>query len=341
MPVAAQASIGATRGLVPLWVKPVVSFYDVSRIRRAIGARDGDEGGKREGRARARHGHLGIVRRDDACWENLDDLHKDAALPPMSPASNLSGRVALVTGGAQGLGRAIAERLAAEGCRLVVADIDSARLAACQDELCRQFGAVLAIEMDVSNEFSVRNGFAAIAENVGRLDILVNNAGIIGLRDGKRPLVEEMSLDLWQRTLAVNLTGAFLASRSAIPLMKAGKWGRIINMSSRAGRTRTGLGHSNYAASKAGLIGFSRSLAGEVGRDGITVNCIAPSRVRTSMTDTLADSAEAFARNIAETAVGRLATSLDVAGVAAFLCSDAASFLTGIVIDVNGGSYMP
>jgi 3-oxoacyl-[acyl-carrier protein] reductase len=259
----------------------------------------------------------------------------------MTPRRCAPGRVALVTGAAQGLGRAIAQRLHEDGFRLALADIDEARLAATQREFIGAGADALAITMDVADEAAVAAGFARLASATGRLDVLVNNAGIIGLDDGHRPRVETMSLALWQRTLDVNLTGVFLACRAAIPLMKAGGWGRIVNMSSRAGRTRTGTGHSNYAATKAGLIGFSRVLAGEVGRDGITVNCVAPSRVPTAMTAALADSAAAFERNVAETAVGRLATAGDVAEAVAFLASDAASFLTGIVVDVNGGSYMP
>jgi NAD(P)-dependent dehydrogenase (short-subunit alcohol dehydrogenase family) len=251
-----------------------------------------------------------------------------------------AARVALVTGGAQGLGRAIAERLGGAGMRLILADIDAVQLEATATALSGRFD-VQAVVVDVADEASVAACFAAVEERHGRLDVLVNNAGVIGLVDGKRPLVEDMPLALWQRTLDVNLTGAFLACRGAVPLMKRGGWGRIVNISSRAGRTRTGVGHANYAATKAGLIGFSRVLAGEVGRHGITVNCVAPSRIPTAMTLTLVDSASAFERNIAETAVGRLGTPLDVADAVAYLASDAASFLTGIVIDVNGGSFMP
>src|SRR5581483_9684421 len=182
-----------------------------------------------------------------------------------------------------------------------------------------------------------------IDKRFGRLDILVNNAGVLGLdQAGNRPRVEDMSLELWQQTLDVNLTGTFLASRGAIPLMRRGRWGRIVNIASRAARMRTGIGNSNYAASKAGVIGFSRVLAGEVGLDGITVNCIAPSRVMTAMTLAVAaGSKDYFERNIAETAVGRLAEPIDIANVIAFLCSDQASFVTGIIVDVTGGSFMP
>jgi 3-oxoacyl-[acyl-carrier protein] reductase len=254
--------------------------------------------------------------------------------------TSAAARIALVTGGAQGLGRAIAQRLSEAGIRIVLADIDAERLAATATTLATSCD-VQTVAMDVSDEASVACGFAQVAARHGGVDVLVNSAGIVGLVDGRKPLVEELTLETWRRTLDVNLTGVFLTCRAAVPIMKARGYGRIVNISSRAGRTRTGLGHSNYAAAKAGLIGFSRVLAGEVGHFGITVNCVAPSRVATAMTHSLRDSAAAFERNIAETAVGRLATPRDVADAVAYLASDAASFVTGIVIDVNGGSYMP
>lgn len=250
-------------------------------------------------------------------------------------------RVALVTGGARGLGRAIAERLAQTGARIVLADIQADLAAQTASEFAKNKWDATALPLDVTSEASLASLYKEIDGKFGRLDILINSAGVLGLDHGKRPLVEEMSLDLWNQTINVNLTGTFLATRGAIPLMKRRKWGRIINIASRAARMRTGLGNSNYAASKAGLLGFSRVLAGEVGRDGITVNCIAPSRVMTAMTLSLGGSQEYFDRNIAETAVGRLAEPIDVANAIAFLCSDEASFLTGIVVDVAGGSFMP
>jgi NAD(P)-dependent dehydrogenase (short-subunit alcohol dehydrogenase family) len=250
-------------------------------------------------------------------------------------------RVALVTGGAQGLGRAIAERLARNQMSVILADlqIDVAQKSA-KELIAAGFEAV-ALPLDVTDEKSVAALYAEIDKRFGRLDVLVNSAGILGLDQGKRPLVESMSLDLWNKTINVNLTGIFLASRGAIPLMRRGKWGRIINISSRAARMRTGLGNSNYAASKAGIIGFSRVLAGEVGRDGITVNSIAPSRIVTAMTQALSSSKEMFEKNIAESAVGRLAEPTDVANTISYLCSDEAGYITGIVVDVTGGSFMP
>jgi NAD(P)-dependent dehydrogenase (short-subunit alcohol dehydrogenase family) len=249
-------------------------------------------------------------------------------------------RVALITGSARGLGREIAERLGRDGFSLALCDINRDAVAQTAAELggkgleCFGFGA------DVTDEASIANLFAEIDGRFGRLDVAVNNAGVLGLDDGRRPLVESMSLALWNSTLSVNLTGAFLVSRGAIPLMKRNGWGRIVNISSRAARMKTGLGNSNYAASKAGLIGFSRVMAGEVGRDGITVNCIAPSRIMTQMTLSLAGSQDFFDRNIAETAVGRIGEPRDVATCVSFLCREEASFITGVVLDVNGGSHM-
>jgi len=263
------------------------------------------------------------------------------APPTADRAPDLAGRVALVTGGAGGLGRAIAEHLGAAGARIVIGDVDVDATHACVAALRDLRIDAQARDLDVSRESSVTDCCAWLEQAYGRLDILVNNAGIVGLVDGRRPLVEDMPLALWQRTLDVNLTGAFLASRGAIGLMRRGRWGRIVNLSSRAGRMRTGRGHANYAATKAALIGFSRVVAGEVGRDGITVNCVAPSRVVTPMTRALADSDEAFARNVEETAVGALVEPRDVAAAVGFLCSDAARYITGTVLDVNGGSFMP
>src|SRR5688500_5563103 len=142
----------------------------------------------------------------------------------------------------------------------------------------------VAVRVDVADEDSVAAAYAEIESAFGRLDILVNNAGILGLDNGERPRVATMPLALWQRTIDVNLTGTFLMCRGAASLMQRNRWGRIVNLSSRVGRTRTGPGNAHYAASKAGLIGFSRVLASELGPDGITVNCVAPSKVVTEMT---------------------------------------------------------
>ena len=248
------------------------------------------------------------------------------------------GRVALVTGGAQGLGRAIAQRLAQDGVSLVIADIQHDAAGETARALSALGVEAVALPLDVSNEQSVVELYTEVQRRFGKVDILVNNAGISGIR---APL-EEIPLSNWELTIRINLTGAFLMSRGAIPLMKRQKWGRIVNISSQAARSRTGVGKSNYAASKAGMVGFARVLADEVGRDGITVNCVCPSRTLTPMTvATAAGGKGYFEQGIAQTALGRLAVPEDTANVVAFLCSDQASFLTGAVIDVNGGSFMP
>lgn len=251
-----------------------------------------------------------------------------------------TSRVALVTGSARGLGRAIAERLGGDGLRIVISDVDGDTAQQTAAELSAVCPGCLAIVCDVTDEDAVAALMRTIDAQYGRLDVVVNNAGILGLEAGQKPLVEAMSLDLWRRTLEVNLTGAFLVSRGAIPLMKRGGWGRIVGISSRAARMKTGLGNSNYAASKAGLIAFSRVLAGEVGRSGITVNCVAPSRIATEMTLALQNAKELYERNVAESAIGRLCMPMDVASAVSYLCSDQAGFLTGVVLDVNGGSFM-
>jgi 3-oxoacyl-[acyl-carrier protein] reductase len=249
-------------------------------------------------------------------------------------------RVALVTGGARGIGRAIAERLARDGIALVLGDVEHAALEQTARDLAAAGASVRALPLDISDEASVAAAFDNIGRAEGRLDILVNNAGIMPRVNGRNPRVEETPLDIWQSTLAVNLTGTFLMCRAAIPLLRQSGGGRIVNVASRAARMSTS-GNSHYSASKAGIIGFSRVLAKEVGPDSITVNCIAPSAVESPMHDGLASAARHIERLVAETPLRRLATAEDVAGAVAYLCSADASFITGAIIDVNGGTFMP
>ncbi|CAH1690516.1 3-oxoacyl-(acyl-carrier-protein) reductase [Hyphomicrobiales bacterium] len=250
-------------------------------------------------------------------------------------------RVALVTGGAQGVGRAIARKLLEQGAEVVIADIQEEKAKEAAAEITADGGVALGLAADVASEESVRQLFATVDEQFGRLDILVNNAGIAPRRMSEKDDVEGTALDDWQRVIAINLTGVFLMCRAAVPLMKRGGWGRIVNIASRAGRTHSPTTRAHYAASKAGLIGFSRALAGEVGAAGITVNCVSPARVVTPLTRNAGDVADEDLRTIARTPVGRVGRPEDIAAAVAFLASDGAAFTSGAILDVTGGAYMP
>lgn len=255
-------------------------------------------------------------------------------------SSSMTGRIALVTGSAQGLGFDIARRLGQDGFEVVICDLVQADCDRAAAQLAKDGVTAHGFAADVSDESAVTALMSWIDGRWGRLDAVVNNAGILGLIEGRKPGIDELSLALWTQTLSVNLTGPFLVVRAAVPLMRRNSWGRIINISSRAARMRTGIGNANYAASKAGLIGFSRVIAGELGPDGITVNCIAPSRIETSMTQAFAESPQLLEQIVRDAPVGRIGTPQDIAAAASYLCSDGASFVTGVVLDVNGGSYM-
>ena len=250
--------------------------------------------------------------------------------------ARLNGAVALVTGAGRGIGRAIAERLAHDGASLILADRNGAR-----DAAQAIGGDVLSVSCDVSDEASVQVLFDEIRKQRGRLDIVVNNAGISPRVNGRKSLVENTSLAMWRETLDVNLTGTFLISRGAIPLLKESKRGRIINIGSIAARMRNQYTSSYYATSKAGMLGFSRVLAGELAVSGITVNYIAPTRIATDLAKTYSRSEEIDAFYSAAVPLGRVGVPTDVSNIVAFLASAEAAYITGAVIDVNGGQYMP
>ncbi|MBV7484875.1 SDR family NAD(P)-dependent oxidoreductase [Bordetella sp. BOR01] len=257
-------------------------------------------------------------------------------------AEQAGPRVALVTGASAGLGLDIARRLARDGCHVVLTATRRDAIEQVAESLRAEgAGSVEGMELDVLREDSVARLFSEIDNRHGRLDILVNNAGIAPRVNGSKSRVEETTLADWNRTLAVNLTGTFLVTRAALPLLKRSRSGRIVNISSRGGRTRSKLSSAHYAASKAGLLGFARILADEVGPLGITVNTVAPSRISTPMAHTVANPAAIDAQFIAETPLGRLGVPADVSAAVAFLTSSDASFLTGTVIDVAGGQFMP
>ena len=195
------------------------------------------------------------------------------------------------------------------------------------------------IVADVTDEAAVRAAVSGIQAQHGRLDILVNNAGISPKHDGRKPLTPDISIEEWQRVFAVNLTSAFLFAREAIPVMRANGWGRIVNIASYAGQTGSRSTGLHYSSSKAGLIGLSRTLALEVGESGITVNCVAPGRVLTEM-NAWANASGANQDFVAGIPIKRLATVDDIASAVSFLASEAAGYLTGATLDVNGGCFM-
>lgn len=247
-------------------------------------------------------------------------------------------RVALVTGAARGLGAGIARELALAGHPVVLADVLD-QVEATAEALRREGFQARAIRLDVSDEKAVNALPVALGDWWPRLSVLVNNAGISPKVDGRKRLVQDIPLEEWNRVLAVNLTGPFLLSKLCIPNMRAQGWGRIIMITSQAAHVPSSITGAYYGASKAGLMGLARNLAMELGPHGITVNSLAPGRINSDMVAGAAPGMnEAF---LARIPVGRLGEPEDVGKVAAFLASDAASYLNGTTIDIGGGSYMP
>ena len=244
---------------------------------------------------------------------------------------DLAGRIALVTGASRGIGRAIAARLAAQGAHVVAAArADNAAPVAAS--IVAAGGRAEAIALDVTEAGANEAAVAALVQRHGRIDILVNNAGI-----AKDQLMLRMKRDDWDAVLATNLTAAFVLTQAALKPMLRQRGGRIVNISSVVGQGGNA-GQANYAASKAGIIGFSKAVALEVASRGITVNVVAPGLIDTDMTRGITDSAhEEWASKIP---LKRLGSPEDVAAAVCFLASDEASYITGQVLAVNGGMYM-
>jgi 3-oxoacyl-[acyl-carrier protein] reductase len=244
----------------------------------------------------------------------------------------LSGRVALITGASQGIGRACALKLAGAGANVAVAARNQQKL----DELVAQIsaagGTAAAFVLDVSDQEQIKSVFKSALAHFGKIDILVNNAGIT--RD---QLVMRMKRADWDAVLNTNLTSAYLCIQQVIGSMLKQRWGRIINVTSVFGQTGQA-GQANYAASKAGLIGLTMAIAREVGSRNITCNAVAPGFIETAMTETLPD--EIKQAGLKAIPLGRIGTPDDVAGAVCFLASDAASYITGHVLNINGGMLM-
>jgi len=245
---------------------------------------------------------------------------------------SLEKRIALVTGGARGIGYAIACKLAADGCAVVISDIMGEVADEAAAKLVADGAEAYSVSGDVSKVDDVERMFAQALEKYGKIDILINNAGVT--RDNLLLRLEEKD---WDLVLDVNLKGSFLCTKAASRIMMKNRWGRIINISSVVG-VMGNAGQANYSASKAGIIGLTKSAAKELGGRNITVNAVAPGYIQTEMTEKLPQAAkDGFLEKIP---LKRPGTPGDVAAVVSFLASDAAEYITGQVINCDGGMLM-
>ena len=244
-------------------------------------------------------------------------------------------KVAIVTGAGRGVGQAVAEDLAAEGASVVLVDVRGPQAQAVAEGIAAAGGSVLTITADISRSAEVNELVRRAVDHFGTVDFLVNNAGILQM---KQPL-ETITDEEWARMFAVNLNGAFYCTRAVLPILKAKRSGRIVNVSSSAGRSTSANGGAHYTASKAAILGLTRHTAREVASFGITANVVAPASLKTDMALEAAG-AEHLARSQALIPVGRLGMPQDVAAAILFLLSDAASFITGATLDINGGLLM-
>lgn len=248
---------------------------------------------------------------------------------------DLEGAVAVITGAAGGLGRAIARELAQAGARVGLLDVDAAAVERQAEELRTLGVATLALPGDVSDERQVEDAMGRVASALGPVDALVNNAGLAAARAS----VVDVPLDEWQRVLATNLTAVFLCSRAVAPAMRERRSGRIVNISSLAGRSVSTLMGCHYTAAKAGVLGLTRHLARELAPYGVTVNAVCPGVVDTPMIhrEHTSEQLRAIEEHIP---VGRIAAPEEVAHVVRFLVSGESAYITGASLDVNGGLLM-
>jgi 3-oxoacyl-[acyl-carrier protein] reductase len=244
----------------------------------------------------------------------------------------LEGRVAFVTGAAQGIGRAIALALAEDGADVAIGDLNLEKLAAVAREVESLGTKALALHLDVSNPDSVQAAVTQVVGSWGKIDILVNNAGIT-----KDNLVMRMKPQDWDAVLRVNLDGAYHCIRAVLPGMVKQRYGRIVNIASVVAQAGNA-GQANYIASKAGLIGLTKAVAAEVGSRSITVNAVAPGFIVTPMTEKLPEAVRE--RMLMLIPLGRMGTDRDVASGVRFLVSEEAAYITGHVLNINGGMYM-
>lgn len=252
--------------------------------------------------------------------------------------TSLKDRVAIVTGGGQGMGKSIAIEFATQGCNVVIVDVNIDNASAVANEACSKSVTALPIQCDVSKKVEVDNMVNNVKSKFGRLDILVNNAGIT-----KDSLLEKMTEEDWNKVIDVNLKGPFLCSQAAALVMRENKYGRVINFSSKGGCAGN-VGQTNYSASKLGVIGLTRSLAKEFGRyaqrEGadMTCNAIMPGYIETPMTETIPEKLRVVFKGMIP--LGRSAQPDEIAKVVSFLASPEAGYVTGVALGVDGGFFM-
>ena len=245
---------------------------------------------------------------------------------------SLKDKIALITGASQGIGRDTALALSEAGAKVAVAARNEEKLASLVQEISSRGGEGFAVKTDVAEAEQVKSGFKLVLEKFGKLDILVNNAAIT--RDG---LAMRMKSEDWDAVIRTNLTGAHLCIQQALPVMMKARAGRIINISSVVAQMGNA-GQANYVAAKGGLIGLTKAIAMEIASRNITVNAVAPGFIATPMTDVLPDKVKEELKT--RIPLGRMGTGRDVAAAIVFLASDEAAYITGHVLDVNGGLYL-
>ena len=253
-------------------------------------------------------------------------------------AGRLDGRVAIITGGGHGIGKAYAARLAAEGAKVVIAELDGAGGIAVAAELTAQGRDAIAVQTDVANEASVNNMAQQTILRFGRIDVLVNNAAIFATVPMSRSPFDQISVDEWDRMMSVNVKGTWLASRAVVPQMRKQAYGKIINVSSGTA-LKGSPSRIHYVTSKAGILGFTKTLANEVGKDGICVNCVAPGSTL-SEENPDDDILKMRAQAANARALKRVQTPEDLTGAVVFFASADSDFITGQTLVVDGGSCM-
>ncbi len=244
----------------------------------------------------------------------------------------LEGKVAVITGGASGIGRGVARLFAQEGAKVGIFDLDRPGAEKVAAEIAAVGGKAAVAAGDVSSEEDVKNGLTSLVAELGEVDIMVNNAGIDTTAE-----LDGMPTEMWDRMIAVHLRGTFLFTREVLPAMKRRRWGRIINLSSQlAHKGAPTMAH--YVAAKSGIMGFTRALAYEVARDGITVNCVNPGPINTPLLEGLPQ--DWLERKRSELPIGRFGEVSEVAPVFLLLASEEGSYFVGASLNVNGGDYM-